>query len=69
MIFGFDLVICDDFGDCHDMVVIAGIDMNDSQPICGHYLLGEGCSWALPTRKVTLVIDLIVDGYGEEIKD
>jgi hypothetical protein len=26
MIFGWDYVSCDDFGNCHDKIIIAGVD-------------------------------------------
>ena len=53
MISGQDLVTCDDFGDCDDEITIIGVDFVGRRPICGRYLQGEGCSWALPTRTVT----------------
>jgi hypothetical protein len=42
MIFGRDRVFYDDFGDCHDEIVVAGVNFIDRQPICGLYLQGEG---------------------------
>lgn len=33
---------------------VAGINFIGRRPICGHYLQGEECTWALPTRTVTL---------------
>ena len=44
---------CDDFDDCHDEIAAAGIDFIGKRPIYGHYLQGEGCSRAFPTRTVT----------------
>ena len=38
MIFGWIRVICDDFGDYHDEIVITNIDFIGRQSICGHYL-------------------------------
>ena len=53
MIFSRDRVSCDDFGDCHDEIAIAGVDFIGRRPICGLCLQGEGCFWALPTRTAT----------------
>ena len=54
MIFGRDLVSCDDFDDCHDKIVVVGIDFIGRRSICDHYLQGKGRSQALPMRTVTL---------------
>jgi hypothetical protein len=35
MIFGRDIVFCDDFGDCNDEVSIADVDFIGKRPICG----------------------------------
>jgi hypothetical protein len=35
---------------CHDEIAIAGIDFIGKRPIYGHFLEGEGCSWATATR-------------------
>jgi hypothetical protein len=68
MIFNWDHVFYDDFGDCHDKIAIAGIDFIGRRPVCGLYLQGEGCFWE-PLRGQRLwVIDLIVDGCKEEFK-
>ena len=68
MIFGRDHMSCDDFGDCHDEISVAGVDFIGRRPIYGLYLQGEGCFWE-PLRGQRLqVIDLIVDGRGEDFK-
>ena len=67
MIFGQDRVSCDEFGDCHDEIAIAGINFIGRLPICCLYLQEEGCFWE-PLRGQRLrIIDLIVDGCGEKI--
>ena len=40
MIFGRNLVTCDDFGVYCDEVTIAGVNFIGRKPICGHYLQG-----------------------------
>jgi len=42
MILDRDLVSSDDFNDCHDEIVVAGVDFIGRQLICGHYLQWEG---------------------------
>jgi hypothetical protein len=42
MIFGGDRISCDDFGDRHDEITVAGGDFIGRRPICGLYLQGEG---------------------------
>jgi hypothetical protein len=53
MVFDWDRVSCDDFDDCHDEVAVAGIDFIGRRLSCGHYLQGEGCFWAPPTKVAT----------------
>ena len=53
MIFCWDRVSCDDFGDCHDEIVVAGVDFIGRRPICGLYLQGEGCFYEPPMRTAT----------------
>ena len=53
MILSLDRVSCDDFGDCHDEITVAGVDFIGKRPICDLCLQGEGCFWALPTRTAT----------------
>jgi hypothetical protein len=43
MIFGRDRVTYDDFGDCHDEIVVAGVNFIVRRSVCGPYLQGEGC--------------------------
>jgi hypothetical protein len=63
MIFCRDRVSYDDFGDCHDEIIVAGVDFIGKWSIYGLYLQGE------PLRGQQLqVIDLIVDGGREEFK-
>ena len=69
MIFGRDRVPCDDFDDCHDEIAAAGIDFIGKRPIYGHYLQGEGAPGHSQRGQLLQVIDLIIDGRGEEIKD
>jgi hypothetical protein len=38
-------VSCDDFGDCHDKIIVAHVDFIVRRPICGLYLQEEGCFW------------------------
>ena len=52
MIFGRVCVICDDFSDYHDKIIITSIDFIGRRPICGHYLQGEGSFWE-PLMKTT----------------
>jgi len=52
MIFDRACVICDDFGDYHDEIVVTSIDFIGRRPICGHYLQGEGSFWE-PRIKTT----------------
>jgi hypothetical protein len=44
MIFGLDRMSYDDFSDCHDEIVVAGVDFIGKRPIYGIYLQGEGAS-------------------------
>ena len=53
MIFGQICVICDDFGDYHDEIVVTSIDFIGRWLICGHYLQGEGSFWEPPTKTTT----------------
>ncbi|KAG2652389.1 hypothetical protein PVAP13_1NG352600 [Panicum virgatum] len=53
MIFDRVCVICDDFGDYHDKIVVTSIDFIGRRPICGHYLQGEGSFWEPPTKTTT----------------
>jgi len=53
MIFGWDRDFYDDFNDCHDEIIVAGINFIGRRPIDGFYMQGEGCLWALPTRTTT----------------
>jgi hypothetical protein len=68
MIFGQDLATCDDFGDCHDKIVVAGVSSAGGQIvviICKE----RDAPRHSQMRTVTLrVIDLVVNGRGEEIK-
>ena len=48
MIFDRACVICDDFGDYHDEIVVTSIDFIGRRPICGHYLQGKGSFWDPP---------------------
>jgi len=59
-----DRVSCDDFDDCHDKIMVAGIDFIDKRTICGLYLLGEGCFLESPMRIATPV-HLLIDGHRE----
>jgi hypothetical protein len=68
MIFCRDHVSCNDFGDCHDEIAVADIDFIGRRPICGVYLQGRGASGCFQRGYVLRVIDLFVDGRGEEIK-
>ena len=54
MISGRERLSCNDFGDCHDKIIVAGVDFIGRRPICGLYLPGEGCFRALPTWTTTL---------------
>ena len=45
MISGRICVFCNDFGDCHDKIVVTSIDFIGRRPICGLYLQGEGSFW------------------------
>ena len=66
MIFGRDLVTCDDFGDYDDEITVVGVDFISRRPIYSLYLEGDGCFWE-PLRGQRLwVIDLIVDGGRDE---
>ena len=51
--FWWDRVSCDDFGDCYDEIVVAGVDFIGGWPIYGLYLQGEACFWEPYTRIVT----------------
>jgi hypothetical protein len=53
MIYGQDLITSDDFDDCYDKATVEGFNFISTQSTCGHYLQGEGRSWALPTRTIT----------------
>ena len=53
MIFGWVCVICDDFGDYYDKIVVTSINFIGRRPICGHYLQGEGSFWEPPTKTTT----------------
>ena len=53
MIFGRVCVICDDFSDYHDKIIITSIYFIGRRPICGHYLQGEGSFWEPPTNTTT----------------
>ena len=53
MIFSRVCVICDDFDDYHDEIVVTSIDFIGRWPICGHYLQGEGSFWEPPTKTMT----------------
>jgi hypothetical protein len=52
MIFTWDGVSSDDFGDCHDKIVVASINFIGRQPIFGLYLQ-EGWFWEPPKRIAT----------------
>ena len=52
MISGQICVFCNDFGDCHDKIVVASIDFICRRTICGLYLQGEGSFWE-PRIKTT----------------
>ena len=52
MISGQICVFCNDFGDCHDKIVVASIDFICRLPICGLYLQGKGSFWE-PRIKTT----------------
>jgi hypothetical protein len=56
MIFSWDLVTCDDFGDCHDKIDIAG----------GQFVAIICKGWDAPRHSqqghFLWVIDLVVDG-------
>ena len=68
MIFGRVCVICDDFGDYHDEIVVTSIDFIGSGQFVAIICKGRGHSGS-PLRKQRLwVIDLIVGGHEEEIK-
>jgi hypothetical protein len=41
MIFYRDRVSCDDFGDCHDEITVAGVDFIGKWSIYGLYLQGD----------------------------
>ena len=60
MIFGRDRVSCDDFGNCHDEIVIAVVDFIGRWPTCGLYLQGRP-QWG----QLLWDIDLIAVGHGE----
>jgi hypothetical protein len=69
MIFDWDRVSCEDFGDCPDEIVVAGIDFIGRQLFCGLCLQWEGCFWEPPMRgQRHRVIDLIIDGREEDFK-
>jgi hypothetical protein len=68
MIFCRDRVSYDDFGDCHDEIIVAGVDFIGRRPIYGLYLQGDGCFWEPLRGQQLQVIDLIVDGGREELK-
>jgi hypothetical protein len=44
MIFSWDRDYCDDFGDCYDEIVVAGVDFIGRRPINGLYLKGRDAS-------------------------
>ena len=44
MILDRDLIFYDDFNDCHDEIVVAGVDFIGRRLICGLYLQGRGAS-------------------------
>ena len=68
MIFGWVCVICDDFGDYHDEVVVTSIDFIGSGQFVAIICKERGPSGS-PLRTQRLrVIDLIVGGREEEIK-
>jgi hypothetical protein len=69
MIFGRDLVTCDDFSDCHDKIVVTGVSSTGGQFVA-IICKGRDAPRHSQMRTVTLrVIDLVVNGgRGEEIK-
>ena len=68
MIFGRICVICDDFGDYHDEIVVTSIDSSAGGQFVAIICKGRGPSGSPLRRQRLRVIDLIVGGRGEEIK-
>jgi hypothetical protein len=68
MIFGWDCVSCDDFSDCHDEIVVAGVNFIGRQLIYGLYLQGGNASGSPQRGQRLRVIDLIVNGREEDFK-
>ena len=53
MIFYRDRVSCNGFGDCHDEIIVVGVDFIDRRPSGGHYPIickGKGASGRLQWR-------------------
>ena len=68
MISGRDRIFYDEFSDCHDKIVVVGVDFIGRRTICGFICKGGGASGSPLRGKRLQVIDLIVDGRGEEFK-
>ena len=68
MIFGRVCVICDDFGDYHDEIVVTSINFIAGGQFVAIICKGRGSSRAPLQRQRLRIIDLIVGGRGEEIK-
>jgi hypothetical protein len=67
MIFGQDRVSCDDFSDYHDKITVAGIDLLADDQFVAFIYKGMSASGSSLRGQRLRVIDLIVDGRGEEI--
>ena len=61
MIFGRVCVICDDFGDYHNEIVVTSINFIGKRPICGHYLQGEGSFWEPPNFGSSISSSVVAD--------
>ena len=53
MIFGWVCVICDDFGDYHDEIVVTSINFIAGGQFVAIICKGEGSFWELPTKTTT----------------
>jgi hypothetical protein len=53
MNFIIDRVFCDDFDDCHDKIIVTGVDFIGRRPICGLLSAGRGVFLGAPTRTAT----------------
>jgi len=52
MIFGQNLVTCDDFSDYHEEIDVVDVDFINKRSICGHYQQREGVLLGTPNVNI-----------------